>query len=67
MKLKIWDQFTSMEFDQAMMHLKGLWMVITTRGGISTLEANQDLLIMISWYGSAESIAFEISGLCCRH
>lgn len=67
MKLKFWDQFTSLDFDQAMTHLKGMWMVVTTRGGISTLEANQDLMIMISWYGSAAQIALEIAGVCCRH
>lgn len=52
MKLKFWDQFTSMDFGQAMTHVKGMCMVITARGGMSTLEANQDLMIMISWYGS---------------
>ncbi|KAK7416541.1 hypothetical protein QQX98_005145 [Neonectria punicea] len=41
--------FTSLDFDQAMIHVKGMWMVIAARGGISTLEANQDLMLMISW------------------
>ncbi|KAK3384709.1 hypothetical protein B0T24DRAFT_690039 [Lasiosphaeria ovina] len=41
--------FTSLDFDQAMIHVKGMWTVITARGGISTLEANQDLMLMISW------------------
>lgn len=67
MKLKFWDQFTSMDFGQAMTHVKGMWMVITARGGISTLEANQDLMIMISWYGSAAATAYEVTGVCYRH
>jgi hypothetical protein len=33
-----------------MVHISGIWMVIEARGGISTLENNQDLLLMISWY-----------------
>ncbi|KAG6360618.1 hypothetical protein INS49_011682 [Diaporthe citri] len=41
--------FTTLEFDQAMIHVKGMWMVIAARGGISTLQANQDLMLMISW------------------
>ncbi|KAH7161697.1 hypothetical protein EDB81DRAFT_683664 [Dactylonectria macrodidyma] len=41
--------FTSLDFDQAIIHVKGMWMVIVARGGISTLEANQDLMLMISW------------------
>lgn len=41
--------FTSLDFDQAMIHVKGMWMVIAARGGISTLETNQDLMLMISW------------------
>ncbi|KAK0709927.1 hypothetical protein B0T26DRAFT_652587 [Lasiosphaeria miniovina] len=41
--------FTSLDFDQAMIHVKGMRTVITARGGISTLEANQDLMLMISW------------------
>lgn len=41
-----------------MIHVKGMSMVIAARGGISTLEASQDLLLMISWYGSATPIAY---------
>ncbi|KAK3047060.1 hypothetical protein LTR09_011485 [Extremus antarcticus] len=41
--------FTSLDFDQAMVHVKGVWMVVAARGGISTLEGNQDLILMISW------------------
>ncbi|KAK2602916.1 hypothetical protein N8I77_009413 [Diaporthe amygdali] len=41
--------FTSLDFDQAMIHVKGMWMVVAARGGISTLESNQDLMLMISW------------------
>ncbi|KAK4240082.1 hypothetical protein C8A03DRAFT_13552 [Achaetomium macrosporum] len=41
--------FTTLDFDQAMIHVKGMGMVIAARGGISTLEANQDLMLMISW------------------
>ncbi|KAH8595355.1 hypothetical protein B0O99DRAFT_155028 [Bisporella sp. PMI_857] len=41
--------FTSLDFDQAMIHVKGMWIVVAARGGISTLEANQDLMLMISW------------------
>uniref|UniRef100_A0A0D2XCB4 Transcription factor domain-containing protein n=1 Tax=Fusarium oxysporum (strain Fo5176) TaxID=660025 RepID=A0A0D2XCB4_FUSOF len=42
--------FSNLDFDQAMVHISGIWMVIEARGGISTLENNQDLLLMISWY-----------------
>ncbi len=52
MRLKS-SQFTSLDFDQAMVHVKGVWMVVAARGGISTLEGNQDLILMISWYGSS--------------
>ncbi|KAM7190497.1 hypothetical protein V8F33_009480 [Rhypophila sp. PSN 637] len=41
--------FTSLDFDQAMIHVKGMWTVVRTRGGISTLEANHDLMLMVSW------------------
>lgn len=41
--------FTSLDFKQAMIHVKGLWLVIAARGGISTLGPNQDLMLMISW------------------
>ncbi|KAF4955651.1 hypothetical protein FSARC_11799 [Fusarium sarcochroum] len=41
--------FTSLDFDQAMTHVKGMGMVIAARGGISTLDVNQDLMLMISW------------------
>jgi hypothetical protein len=43
-------QFTNLDFDQAVVHIRGIRMVIEARGGISTLENNQDLLFMISWY-----------------
>lgn len=43
-------QFTSLDFDQAIIHVEGMRMVISARGGISTLEANQDLMLMVSWY-----------------
>lgn len=39
-----------------MIHVKGMWMVIAARGGISTLETNQDLMLMISWYASQHEI-----------
>lgn len=64
MRLKL-SQFTSLDFDQAMIHIKGMWMLIAARGGISTLEANQDLMLMISWYGSATRILCLSNGLCC--
>ncbi|SPO01811.1 uncharacterized protein DNG_04484 [Cephalotrichum gorgonifer] len=32
-----------------MVHVKGIWMVIAARGGLSTLAANRDLMLMISW------------------
>ncbi|KAH7266806.1 uncharacterized protein BKA55DRAFT_589329 [Fusarium redolens] len=41
--------FTNLDFDQAVVHIRGIRMVIEARGGISTLENNQDLLFMISW------------------
>ncbi|KAI8414687.1 hypothetical protein FOFC_04304, partial [Fusarium oxysporum] len=41
--------FSNLDFDQAMVHISGIWMVIEARGGISTVENNQDLLLMISW------------------
>jgi len=37
-------------------------MVVAARGGIYTLESNQDLMLMISWYGSATPIAYAIAG-----
>lgn len=45
-----WAKFTNLDFDQAATHVKGIVMVIAKRGGISTLEANEDLLLMIAWY-----------------
>ncbi|KAH8909275.1 hypothetical protein BR93DRAFT_994955 [Coniochaeta sp. PMI_546] len=48
--------FTSLDFDQAMIHLKGLWMVIAARGGYSTLEANHDLMLMISWVDTTAAL-----------
>ncbi|KAJ4245812.1 hypothetical protein NW762_013936 [Fusarium torreyae] len=42
--------FTTLDFDQAMIHVKGIGMVIAARGGISTLDASQDLMLMLSWY-----------------
>jgi hypothetical protein len=44
-----------------MIHVKGIWMVIVARGGISTLEADQNLMLMISWYGSATPIACAVA------
>ncbi|KLO79828.1 uncharacterized protein LW93_7272 [Fusarium fujikuroi] len=41
--------FSNLDFDQAMVHIRGIWMVIEARGGISTIENNQDLFLMISW------------------
>lgn len=48
-----------------MTHVKGVWTVIAARGGISTLEANQDLMLMISWYGSARRTLPLLNGLSC--
>ncbi|KAL9571671.1 hypothetical protein ACKAV7_004313 [Fusarium commune] len=41
--------FTNLDFDQAIIHIRGIWTVIEARGGIATLENNEDLLPMISW------------------
>ncbi|KAG4276762.1 hypothetical protein FPRO04_01260 [Fusarium proliferatum] len=41
--------FSNLDFDQAMVHIRGIWMVIEARGGISTVENNQDLFLMVSW------------------
>ncbi|KAF4338538.1 hypothetical protein FBEOM_7577 [Fusarium beomiforme] len=41
--------FTNLDFDQAMVHIRGVWKVVEARGGISTLEDHEDLLLMISW------------------
>ncbi|KAF4959823.1 hypothetical protein FGADI_1326 [Fusarium gaditjirri] len=41
--------FTNLDFDQATIHIRGIWTVIEARGGIATLENNEDLLPMISW------------------
>ncbi|KAF4445175.1 hypothetical protein FACUT_144 [Fusarium acutatum] len=41
--------FSNLDFDQAMVHIRGIWMVIEARGGFSTVENNQDLFLMISW------------------
>jgi hypothetical protein len=46
-----------------MTHVKGMWMVIAVRGGISTLTTNQDLMLMISWYGSAAPVTYAIWGI----
>ncbi|KAF5564359.1 hypothetical protein FPHYL_4783 [Fusarium phyllophilum] len=40
---------SNLDFDQAMVHIRGIWMVIEARGGISTVENNLDLFLMISW------------------
>lgn len=61
------SQFSSLDFDQAMIHVKGMWMVIAARGGISTLQANQDLMLMISWYGSATRILCSFTRLRCMN
>lgn len=45
-----------------MIHVNGMRIVIAARGGISTLESNEDLMLMISWYGSAIPIAYAITG-----
>jgi hypothetical protein len=49
-----------------MIHVKGMSMVIAARGGISTLKASQDLMLMVSWYGSATPIAYAIAGVFYR-
>ncbi|KAF5714764.1 hypothetical protein FGLOB1_3326 [Fusarium globosum] len=41
--------FSNLDFDQAVVHIRGIWMVIEARGGISTVENNQDLFLMVSW------------------
>ncbi|KAB5585214.1 hypothetical protein GE09DRAFT_946050 [Coniochaeta sp. 2T2.1] len=41
--------FTSLDFDQAMIHLKGLSILVAARGGTSALETDQELMLMISW------------------
>ncbi|KAF5712863.1 hypothetical protein FMUND_8141 [Fusarium mundagurra] len=41
--------FSNLDFGQAMVHIRGIWMVIEARGGISTVESNQDLFPTISW------------------
>ena len=45
-----------------MIHVRGMWMVIAARGGISTLEANEDLMLMISWYGSTRLVVYAVLG-----
>ncbi|KAF5600218.1 hypothetical protein FPANT_2650 [Fusarium pseudoanthophilum] len=40
--------FSILDFDQARIHIRGIWVVIEARGGISTVEKN-DLFLMISW------------------
>ncbi|KAF5628177.1 uncharacterized protein FTJAE_8929 [Fusarium tjaetaba] len=40
--------FSNLDFDQARIHIRGIWVVIEARGGISTVEKN-DLFLMISW------------------
>lgn len=58
------DQFTGLDFDQAMIHVRGMGMVIAARGGISTLEANQDLMLMVSWYGSSTRVLCSLNESC---
>jgi hypothetical protein len=39
-----------MDFDQAMVHIRGIRTLIVVRGGFSTLNTNSKLMLMISWY-----------------
>ena len=58
MRLKS-SQFANLDLDQALIHIKGMWMIIVARGGISTLEINQDLMSMISWYDFVTQSLYE--------
>ena len=40
----------SLEFDQALVHLKGLAMLIAARGGTYCLQDDNELRLMIFWY-----------------
>ncbi|KAF5607886.1 uncharacterized protein FSUBG_4988 [Fusarium subglutinans] len=51
--------FSNLDFDQAMVHIRGIWMVIEARGGISTIENNQDLFPMISWVDITAALLYD--------
>ena len=51
MKLTVRNQFTSLDFQQASIHVAGLSKIVAARGGVSTVE--DGLMRMISWYGSS--------------
>lgn len=40
---------TAGEFRQAMIHVRGLWTIVQTRGGMETLNEDGELLSMILW------------------
>jgi hypothetical protein len=43
------QQFISSEFDQALVHLRGLELIINVRGGIHRLQGHNELRLMIFW------------------
>ncbi|KAF4480064.1 hypothetical protein FAGAP_12209 [Fusarium agapanthi] len=55
--------FSNLDFDQAMVHIRGIWMVIEARGGISTIENNQDLFPMISWVDITAALLYDTKPL----
>lgn len=40
-----------MDLDQARVHLEGLSLLIAARGGMQSLKGNNELRLMILWYG----------------
>ncbi|KAL7905801.1 hypothetical protein GGI35DRAFT_123250 [Trichoderma velutinum] len=47
------------DLDQARVHLNGLKLMITKRGGIESLSDDQDLVMMIFWIDTISSLLFE--------
>ncbi|KAL7929537.1 hypothetical protein V8C35DRAFT_195862 [Trichoderma chlorosporum] len=47
------------DLDQARIHLDGLKLIITKRGGIESLSDDQDLVMMVFWIDTIASLLFE--------
>ncbi|KAJ4301645.1 hypothetical protein N0V90_003738 [Kalmusia sp. IMI 367209] len=52
--------FVNHDFDQALVHVKGLGLVIAARGGISRLQDNDELRLMIFWVDVTASLLYEL-------
>ncbi|KAL3439957.1 hypothetical protein BJX65DRAFT_315267 [Aspergillus insuetus] len=50
--------FVSMDFDQALIHMKGLTQLISARGGAEGLQDDEELRLMIFWVDITASLLF---------